>query len=64
MVFVMFLARAPQTPLGVMMASVVLIVTPWVPVIFGFGDTIAASIVLVNVLSGSFVYKMFAARTE
>ena len=64
LVFVMFLARAPQTPWGVMMASVVLILTPWVPVMFGIGDTIAASIVFVNVLSGAFVYKVFAARTE
>ena len=60
----MFMARAPQTPWGVMMASVVLILTPWAPVMFGIGDTIAASIVFVNVLSGAFVYKVFAARTE
>ena len=46
------------------MASVVLILTPWAPVMFGIGDTIAASIVFVNVLSGAFVYKVFAARTE
>ena len=64
LVFVMFMARAPQTPWGVMMASVVLILTPWAPVMFGIGDTIAASIVFVNVLSGAFVYKVFAARTE
>ena len=64
LVFVMFMARAPQTPWGVMMASVVLILTPWAPVMFDIGDTIAASIVFVNVLSGAFVYKVFAARTE
>ena len=64
LVYIMFLFRAPSTPWGVMLTAVVLILTPWVPVVFGFGDTIAASIVFVNVVAGAFVYKVFAARTE
>ena len=63
-VYVLFVRAAPATPRGIMAAAGVLILTPWVPVLFGYGSTIAASITLVNVVSGAFVYKVFAARTE
>ena len=64
LVFVAFLGIAPKTPIGIMMAAVVLMVTPWVPVIFGLGDTIAASIVFINVLVGGYGYKMLAAQQD
>ena len=38
--------------------------TPWVPVIFGYGSTIAASINFVNIAVGAFAYKVFVARAE
>ena len=63
-VSVMFSFKARPTPAGTMMAAIVLIMTPWIPVLFGFGSTIAAVIVLVNVSAGAFSYKVFAARTE
>lgn len=41
-----------------------LVITPWVPVFFGFGDTIVASLVLFNAAAGAFAYKAWVARTE
>ena len=64
LVYVMFLYQAPATPWGILLTSVVLVMTPWVPVLFGYGSTIAAGIILVNVLAGAYSYKVFAARTE
>ena len=46
------------------MAAIVLVMTPWIPVFFGYGSTLAAVIILVNVAAGAFTYKVFAARTE
>ena len=54
----------PATPWGIITAAAVLILSPWVPYVFGFGDPIAASIVFVNVVAGTFTYKVFASRTE
>ena len=64
LVYLMFILRAPATPWGVMLSAIVLILTPWIPVVFGYGSTIAAAIILANVGSGAFTYKAFVARTE
>ena len=64
LVYSMFLLKAPSTPWGIIMTALVLILTPWVPVLFGYGSTMAAGIVLVNVAAASFSYKAFVARTE
>ena len=64
MVYLAVILKTPGTVWGVWVAAITLIMTPWVPVLFGFGDTIAASINLINVPAGAFVYKVFAARTE
>ena len=63
-VYIMFLRGAPSTPMGIIMSAVVLILTPWVPVLFGYGDPLAAGIIFVNVLAGAYCYKVFVARTE
>ena len=64
MVYTGFLFKSPASPWGIMLSGAVLILTPWIPTFWGFGDQIAASIVLVNVLAGSLAYKAFFARTE
>ena len=64
LVYIMFLYKTPATPWGIIMAAAVLVLSPWIPYLFGFGDPMAAAIVFINVLSGAFVYKAFAARTE
>ena len=64
LVYVMFVFGAPSSPWGIILSAVVLIMTPWVPVLFGYGSTMAASIIMVNVLTGAYAYKVFAARTE
>ena len=64
LVFVGFLYKMPATPTGIIQAAVVLVMTPWIPVLFGYGSTISAGIILVNVVAGAFSYKVFAARTE
>lgn len=64
-VFIGFTLRAKPSPHNLILASIVLIITPWVPVVvFGIGSTILASIVAVNILTGAFAFKVFAARTE
>ena len=63
-VFAGFLIKAPATPWGIMLAALVLIMTPWLPTIWGFGSTMAASIVFVNVVAGAYCYKIYIARTE
>ena len=63
-VFVGFMLTVPATPWGLLLGAVVLITTPWLPVVFGFGSTIAASIVAINVLAGAFTYKAWVGRTE
>ena len=62
-VYLMTLRAAPATPWGIMMAATVLILSPWVPFIFGFGDPIAAGIVLINVVCGGYAWKMLGQRT-
>ena len=64
LVYVIFLYKTPATPRGVLMAAVVLILTPWVPMLFGFGDLFAAAVPFVNIVAGAFSYKSFVARTE
>ena len=63
-VFGTFLARAPSTPRGIMFAGLVLMLTPWVPVILGYGDVFAASIVFLDIATGAFAYKVWLGRTE
>ena len=60
----MVLFKTTATPFGVISAAVAIVLTPWIPTFFGFGDSIAASIVGVNVAAGAFTYKVFVARTE
>ena len=64
LVYALFLIKTPGTPMGIMMAAVVLVLTPWAPFIIGFGDPMGASIVFGNVIGGAYVYKSFVARTE
>ena len=63
-VFIGVMRTAPPTPWGMMLAAVALIATPFIPTFFGFGSTIAASIVAVNVALGSYCWKVYGARTE
>ena len=46
------LARAPRAPAGVVLAAVVLVSPPWVPVLFGYGEPMAAVLVAFNVVVG------------
>ena len=64
LVYVMFLYKTPSSPQGIMMAAIVLILTPWGPVLLGFGDSFAAAIILVNVIAGAYAYKSFTGRSE
>ena len=64
-VFLGFTFTAAPTPRNILLASIVLVITPWIPVvIFGIGSTVAASIIFVNILTGAYASKSFAARTE
>ena len=63
MVYAMFLYRTPRTPSGVLMAAIVLILTPWGPVLIGYGDPIGSALVFVNVVAGAYAYRAFAAHT-
>ena len=61
MVYAAFIFKTKATPRGMMGAAVVLVLTPWVPAFFDFGDTIGASIVFINVVLGAYAYRAFAA---
>ena len=63
-VYVAMLQSVPATPRGILGATVVLVLTPWVPVLIGFGSSLAASIMFVNVVVGGFAYKARLRRTE
>ena len=63
-VYATYIFSAPAKPWTIMLGAMVLMLTPWVPVIFGYGSTIAASIIFLNILAGAFSYKVFMARTE
>ena len=58
------LTRAATTPAGVGLTSVELILTPWLPVLFGYGEPMAAVLVAFNVVVGAFAYKVSVARGE
>ena len=63
-VFAGFVLTSKPTQDNSVFAAICLVTTPWIPVIFGLGSTIMASIIFINVLAGAFAYKAFAARTE
>ena len=64
LVFTGYIFTAPATPWGLLLGAVVLVTTPWVPVLFGVGSTIAASIIALNIVLGALCWKTWAARTE
>ena len=53
-----------QEPWEMLLAGIVLCLTPWIPAIWGVGDPIAGVIIGANVANGAYVYKAFLARTE
>ena len=63
-VYVAMLQSVPATPRGILAAGTVLVLTPWLPVLIGFGSSLAASIIFVNVAVGGFAYKAWIRRTE
>ena len=60
-VYGLFLLRAPSTSWGVMLAAGVLVMTPFVPLLWGFGDTVAAMLNGLNTGVGAYAYKVFGA---
>ena len=63
-VYVAMVQLVPATPRGILAAGLVLVLTPWLPVLIGFGSSLAASIIFVNVAVGGFAYKAWFRRTE
>ena len=51
----------PRTAWGVLWRSLVLVLTPWAPVAYGYGDPIMASIVFLNVVYGPFGWRLLSA---
>ena len=64
LVYAGVLWRTPTTSWGVMTAALALVLTPWIPTFWGYGSTMAASVVGVNVALGAYCWKVWAARTE
>ena len=58
------LKKKRQEPWEMLLAGIVLCLTPWIPALWGIGDPIAGVIIGANVANGAFVYKAFVARTE
>ena len=63
-VYVAMVQLVPATPRGILAAGLVLVLTPWIPVLIGFGSSLAANIIFVNVAVGDFAYKAWIRRTE
>ena len=64
LVYAGFLFRSPSDPWSILIAAVVLIMTPWVPVFWDFGEPVAAALVGLNVAAGAYAYKSWAAGPE
>ena len=62
--FSVYKRRSRPQPFEVLLAGMVLCLTPWVPVIWGIGDPIAGVILLGNLALGAYAYKAYFARTE
>ena len=65
LVYTLYILKAPEPPLGLLLAAVILILSAWGPVWLGFGSTLAAAATLVNVTVGALTYNVWiAARNE
>ncbi len=64
MVYAGLIFTCKPTPWGILLCALALMLTPWVPVIFGYGSPVAASIIFVNIAAGAFAYKVFVARAK
>ena len=64
LVYALYILKAPATTAGLLLGVILLVLSAWVPVVLGFGSTLAASATLINVALGAFTYKAFVGRTE
>lgn len=64
MVYGMWAVRKNHSTNSLLMGGVILVLTPWVPVMFQFGTPMAAVINMVNLLLGAYVYKYFLEGRE
>ena len=64
LVYTFLIIKCPSTPRGLIGCAIALILTPWGPVVLGFGDQIAAVIIFVNVAAGAYAYKAYVDRTQ
>ena len=64
LVYFLYMSRAPATAWGLWIGVGALVGTAWVTVFLGFGSIMGASMALLNIISGAFLYKGWIARTE
>ena len=64
LVYALWMWKGAQTVQSLMIGGFILVLTPWVPLMFGMGDPIAAVINFVNVLLGAYVYKYYFEAKE
>ena len=64
LVYVIWMWKGAQTVKSLMIGGFILVLTPWVPVVFGMGDIVSAVINFVNILLGAYVYKYYFESSE
>lgn len=62
--YALYILKAPPSTVGILGGVILLVPSALIPVVLGFGSTLAASATLMNVALGAFAYKAFIARTE
>ena len=63
-VYASWMFRRRHTVQSLLLGAVILVLTPWITVIFGVGDVVGAVINSMNVALGAYVYKYYFDRTE
>ena len=64
LVFGTWMLKGNHSGYSLLLAGVILVLTPWVPVIFQLGTPLAAAINFVNILLGAYVYKYYFEARE
>ena len=59
LVYASWMWKEKHSAYSLILGGTVLVLTPWVPVIFGLGTVLAAVINFTNILLGAYVYKYY-----
>ena len=64
LVYAVWMWKGQHSTYSLILAGLILVLTPWVPVVFGLGTVTAAVINFVNILLGAYCYKYYFEARE